>query len=472
MSNNESAANRLISIVKNTILKHQLISNGDAVLVALSGGADSVCMLDLLVKLKDEINIKVAAAHLNHMIRGAEADRDEAYAAELCTKLSVPFFADRVNVPEIAEKYGISEELAGRHARYDFFKKICKEKGYNKVATAHNRNDRAETLLMRVIRGTGIDGLGGIKYDRGDGVIRPILDITRCDIEKYCLESNLRYCRDSTNADNDYTRNRVRNELIPFLEEKFNPSIIDSLCALSDNSTEDAEFINGYAQRLYNRINNPAPKRKPVLLDIESLKIIQDSIKNRIIRLAAKDAMGENYSLERVHIESIIALTDKTTGAKAELPKGLLVSVKYGWLEFSKPDEDIKTADFCYKIEIGNRISNCEFELDFKVVENDFRIKENQMILDYDILKNKQLFVRNRKKGDRMVFFKDGKTKKLKKYMIDKKIPLSERDRIPLLCADNEVVAIIGDRVAETYKLKENSKRGLVLTYERNYENR
>lgn len=468
MSNNDAITNR----IKNTILKHQLISEGDSVLVALSGGADSVCMLDLLVNLKEELNIKVAAAHLNHMIRGAEADRDEAYAAELCTKLSVPFFAERVNVPEISEKYGISEELAGRNARYDFLKKICKEKGYNKIATAHNRNDRAETLLMRVIRGTGIDGLGGIKYNRGDGVIRPILDIERCDIEKYCRDNDLHFCNDSTNSDSDYTRNRIRNELIPFIEDKFNPSIIDSLCALSDNSTEDAEFINGYAKRLYDRINNPMPKRKPVLLDIESLKIIQDSIKNRIIRLAAKDAMGENYSLERVHVETIIDLTEKTTGAKAELPKGLIVSVKYGWLEFSKAGEDIKTQDFCYEIEIGNKISNCEFDLDFTVVENDFNINKNQMILDYDMIENKNLLVRNRRRGDRMVFFKDGKTKKIKKYLIDKKIPQSERDRIPLLCADDEIIAIIGDRVAETYKINKNSRRGLVITYEQNYKNR
>ena len=468
MSNNDAITNR----IKNTILKHQLISEGDSVLVALSGGADSVCMLDLLVNLKEELNIKVAAAHLNHMIRGAEADRDEAYAAELCTKLSVPFFAERVNVPEISEKYGISEELAGRNARYDFLKKICKEKGYNKIATAHNRNDRAETLLMRVIRGTGIDGLGGIKYNRGDGVIRPILDIERCDIEKYCRDNDLHFCNDSTNSDSDYTRNRIRNELIPFIEDKFNPSIVDSLCALSDNSTEDAEFINGYAKRLYDRINNPMPKRKPVLLDIESLKIIQDSIKNRIIRLAAKDAMGENYSLERVHVETIIDLTEKTTGAKAELPKGLIVSVKYGWLEFSKAGEDIKTQDFCYEIEIGNKISNCEFDLDFNVLENDFNINKNQMILDYDMIENKNLLVRNRRRGDRMVFFKDGKTKKIKKYLIDKKIPQSERDRIPLLCADDEIIAIIGDRVAETYKINKNSRRGLVITYEQNYKNR
>lgn len=468
MSNNDAITNR----IKNTILKHQLISEGDSVLVALSGGADSVCMLDLLVNLKEELNIKVAAAHLNHMIRGAEADRDEAYAAELCTKLSVPFFAERVNVPEISEKYGISEELAGRNARYDFLKKICKEKGYNKIATAHNRNDRAETLLMRVIRGTGIDGLGGIKYNRGDGVIRPILDIERCDIEKYCRDNDLHFCNDSTNSDSDYTRNRIRNELIPFIEDKFNPSIIDSLCALSDNSTEDADFINGYAKRLYDRINNPMPKRKPVLLDIESLKIIQDSIKNRIIRLAAKDAMGENYSLERVHVESIVDLTNKTTGAKAELPKGLIASVKYGWLEFSKAGEDIKTQDFCYEIEIGNKISNCEFDLDFNVVENDFNINKNQMILDYDMIENKNLLVRNRRRGDRMVFFKDGKTKKIKKYLIDKKIPQSERDRIPLLCADDEIIAIIGDRVAETYKINKNSRRGLVITYEQNYKNR
>ncbi len=471
MNNNNFNCSDIINTVKATILSHNLIKKGDAVLVALSGGADSVCMLDILCRLADELEIKVAAAHLNHMIRGSEADRDEAYAAELCTKLRVPFYAERINIPEISEREKISEELAGRNARYAFFKRICKEHKYTVVATAHNKNDKAETVLMRVIRGTGIDGLGSIKYKRDDGIIRPILDVSRADIEGYCSENKLVYCTDSTNSDTEYTRNRVRCELIPFIEKNFNPSVIDSLCSLADNSAEDAEFINGYAERLYNRINSPMPKRKPTVIDIESLKMVADSIQSRIIRIAAREVMGGEYKLERVHIDAVKALAEKETGAMAQLPLGLIVSVKYGWLEF-KTEEVEDATDFCYPIEVGTGHTVENGDITFEVVEGDFNPNKNQMIIDYDKIEGKELSVRNRRMGDRMVFFKDGKTRKLKDYWIDKKIPRAERSKIPLLCADGKVIAIIGDRVAETYKINQNSKKGLVVTYESDNESR
>lgn len=475
MNNSLSHCTDIVNTVRDTILRHNLLKNGDAVLVALSGGADSVCLLDILCRLSAELGIKVAAAHLNHMIRGAEADRDEAYAAELCTRLGVPFYAERVNIPEISQHDGVSEELAGRNARYGFFKRICKEHGYTTIATAHNKNDRAETVLMRVMRGTGIDGLCGIKYKRDDGVIRPILDVLRCDIERYCSKNNLVYCTDSTNSNTDYTRNRVRCELIPFIEKSFNPSIIDSLCNLAENSAEDADFINGYSMRLYNRINSPMPKRKPTVIDIKSLLMVADSIQTRIIRIAAREVMGSEYKLERIHIEAVKALCEKETGALVQLPSGLIVSVKYGWLEFATAAEQMENSDnteYCYPIEIGSNLPSDAPDITFEVVPSGYKKQKNQMLIDYDMLEGRNLTIRNRRMGDKMAFFKDGRTRKLKDYWIDKKVPRAQRNKIPLLCADGEVVAIIGDRVSENYKIKETTKRGLVITYDSKDEDR
>lgn len=471
MNNNFSCFD-IIKKIKNTIENHDLIAKDDSILVALSGGADSVFLLDVLCSLKEELNIKVAAAHLNHMIRGAEADRDEAYAAELCTKLNVPFYAERVDIPMISANEGISEELAGRNARYDFFKRLCDKYGYNKIATAHNKNDKAETVLMRIIRGTGIDGLCAIKYKRDDNVIRPILDIERESIEWYCGEKNLSYCTDSTNSDTEYTRNRIRNELIPLIEKNYNPSVIESLCSLSDNASEDSDFINGYAERLCARINSPMPKKKDNILDIESLKLLEESILNRIIRLTAQNVMGAEYKLERIHIENIKNLLDKQTGASTTLPSGLIVAVKYGWLEFlTEKDTDESVSEFCYSID-GVEENNTEIHgISFSICSPCIKPERNQMVIDYDMIEGKELSVRNRRAGDRMVFFKDGKTRKLKDYWIDKKIPRDKRKEIPLLCADNEIVAIIGDRVSEKYKIKENTKQGLVITYESDNEN-
>lgn len=474
MSDNPNFNNAILNIVKKTISENELVANGDKVLVALSGGADSVCLLDIMCKLKSELKISVGAAHLNHMIRGAEADRDEAYAAELCTKLSVPFYAERIDVPQLADADGISEETAGRNARYAFFDRLCKEHGYTVVATAHNRNDRAETVLMRVMRGTGIDGLGSIKYKRNGYIVRPLLDLSRECIEDYCIKNELVYCTDSTNAVNDYTRNRIRNELIPMIKENFNPKIIDSLCNLADNSIEDAEFINGYAERLYKRINSPMPHRKPTVLDIKSLDMVGDSIQNRLIQIACKEVMGSGYKLERVHIEAVKNLLDKDTGASARLPGGLVVNVKYGWLEFLTEEENNKefNKEFCYEIDLRHSLDVSMPDVKLEVVEGQIKPQKNQMIVDFDKLSEKELCIRSRKIGDRIVLYKDGKSRKLKDFFIDKKIPRGERGRIPLLCTDKEVVAVIGYRVAENYRVNNNTKKGLVITYGTSYENR
>ncbi len=474
MNNNQGVCTELvIRTVKKTITDNSLIKKGDKILVALSGGADSVCLLHVLSTLKEELKINVAAAHLNHMIRGREADSDEAYAAELCTKLGIHFYAERVDVPLISKRDGISEELAGRQERYAFFERLCKKHSFTKTATAHNRNDRAETVLMRVIRGTGIDGLCSIKYKRDDNVIRPLLDVKREDIENYCAENSLKYCTDSTNAETIYTRNKIRAELIPFIEKNFNPKVIDSLCSLAENSTEDAAFINGYAERLYDRINSPMPKRKPTVLDIESLKMVGESIQNRLLRIAAKEVMGDGYNMERCHIDAIRAIFRSETGATVQLPMGLRVSVKYGWLEFKiEDDTERESVNFCYEIDVNGEVQICDLNISFMVMEGKPTLQKNQIVLDFDKICDKPLFVRNRRAGDRMVFFKDGKSRKLKDYWIDKKVPSEDRDSIPLLCTKDEVIAIIGDRVAENIKMTESSTRGLVITYGTNDESR
>lgn len=490
--------NEILLDVKAAIAENGLIEKGDKVLVALSGGADSVCLLDLLCRLRGELSFDIAAAHLNHMIRGDEANRDEAYAAELCTQLDIPFYAERSDVPRIAKEKGVSEELAGRETRYDFFARVCRKNGFNKIATAHNKNDRAETVLMRIMRGTGIDGLGSIKYKR-DNIIRPILGVERKDIESYCAERNLKFCTDSTNFESEYTRNKVRNELLPMIEKNFNPGIVSTLCQLADNASEDAAFINGYAKRLYQRINSPLPKRKPFVLDIKSLKLVEKSIRNRLILIAAREVMGDGYSPERVHFESVNALLDKETGAAAVLPSGLRVNVKYGWLEFiteAEEQELMKSHSYSYEIDLNDVIktdvtdigeimvartdlkdsdkatSIDDFNIRMSVTDPHTKLGKNQMMLDFDMLEDKTLCIRNRRIGDKIVLFKDGRRKKLKSYWIDKKVPQSQRGKIPLLCADNEIAAIIGDRVAENYKVKKSTQRGLLISYGSKNENR
>ncbi len=460
--------------VKNTIEEYDMIKKGDKVLVALSGGADSVCLTHILKALSREMKFSLYAAHLNHGIRGEEADRDEDFAKEFCQSLDVPFLSKTVKAEEIAKNEGLTVEEAGRRERYAFFREVCKMGGQRVIATAHNRDDAAETVLMRIIRGTGTDGLSGIKFVREDGVIRPLLRVSRKEIEEYCTENNLKYCTDSTNADNDYTRNRIRNELLPYIRENFNPNITESLINLSDSAKSDSEFLNSYARRLYKSLGSPMPNRKPVVLHIESMEMVDDAIMSRLIIAAAKEAMGEGFYLEKKHIRDILTLKDKKTGAMLNFPKGLSVCVKYGWLEFRNENEtETKSAskyfgnDYMTEIEPGNgyKIEGQSGTVFVKrVLLSEYRKSAGDILIDEDKLVG-TVVLRNRREGDRMAVFEDGRSKKIKSIFIDMKIPREKRDDIPLICTGNEVIAIVGGRVSEKYKTDKNSERAWVIYY-------
>ena len=287
------------TLVLQTIFKHNMLNRGDKVLAAVSGGADSVCMLHILNSLKNDLDIELYCAHINHGLRGDAADSDELFVKSLCRSLDIPFFSKTIDVAKMAEENKLTVEEAGRIARYSFFDELKMQYGLSKIATAHNKNDNAETVLMRIIRGTGVDGLCGIAYVRGDGVIRPILDVSRKEIEEYCTDNSLDFCTDATNADNDYTRNKIRNQLIPYLEREFNSNIIDAMTRLAENACEDSLFINGYAKRLFDRLGSPIKRGMPNALHIPSLKMVEKSIATRILRLAS-DKSSKNTKLSEV----------------------------------------------------------------------------------------------------------------------------------------------------------------------------
>jgi len=463
--------NSVVQKVLRTISEHNMINRGERILAAVSGGADSVCMLYALKSLKDTLGFDIYCAHLNHNLRGEDADSDEKFVIELCGRLEIPVFTKSVDVADFAEREKLTLEEAGRILRYEFFSELSQKYRINKIATAHNKNDNAETVLMRIIRGTGIDGLKGISYKREDGVIRPLLDVSRREIEDYCTENNITYCTDKTNFDNDYTRNKIRNELLPYLGEKFNPEIAESLCRLSENAKEDAEFLNGYARRLYERLKGPLPAKKPVMLHIESLKMTDKSIAARVFKIAADEAK-KGIRLERKHIDDIFLLMDKETGAQLSLPCGVIACVQYGWLTFESEEKTtvaIENKDLLF-MEVVPPMTIFAKDLDknisFQIKPlKEYNRKVNETVLDYDKLLGKSLFLRNRRNGDRMVCFSDGKAKKIKNILIDEKVPRKDRDRILLLCSDDEVLAMVGSRVSEKYKVTNETERALVIEY-------
>lgn len=455
-----------------TIKEYNLLSEGDRVLVAVSGGADSVCLLDVLNSVKDILKIKLYVAHLNHLIRGEDAENDEKFVQELSKKYGFKCFLKKADVPEYAKKFGLSLEEAGRKLRYEFFEEIKKKEKIDKIVTAHNKNDRAETILMRIFRGSGTTGLKGISYKRKDGVIRPLLDVLKDDIISYCEENNLIYCFDRTNSDNDYTRNRIRNELIPYIKENFNNSIIDTLVRFSEISSSDSEFLDAYAMRLFERINQTAFKDKKNSLDIETLELLDYSIKSRLVIILAKKVMGEDIKLSYKNITDILKLTGSETGAGIDLPDGLRVNNSYGWLDFINKndfkDDMEEYADFLIEVKPLNSyyVESINKKISLKLVDpHIYSRKENEILIDFDKLESEKLFIRNRIDGDRIAYFSDGRTKKIKSIFIDEKIEKKDRNKIPILCTETEVIAIIGNRVSSNYRITKETRRVLAVEY-------
>ena len=229
--------------VLSTINKYKLIENGDKIVLGLSGGPDSVCLLHILYRLKEKLDIEVYAAHLNHQIRGIEAQKDALYITQLCENLGVTSFVKSIDVPKYCKENGLSVEEGARKLRYEMFEEIKQKTKSNKIAIGHNLNDQAETILMRIMRGTGLQGLRGIEYIRDNNIIRPILDIDRKDIEAYCEEYELNPRIDHTNLETIYTRNKIRLELIPYMKDNFNPNVIESIVRMSNSLKTDSDYI-------------------------------------------------------------------------------------------------------------------------------------------------------------------------------------------------------------------------------------
>lgn len=313
--------------VLDIIKKDNLIEENDKIVLGVSGGPDSISMFYILNELTNILNFKIFVAHINHGIR-EEAIEDEKYVEEWCQKLNVPFFAFKCNVKNIAKKQKQGIEETGRIIRYDFFDKIAKKVGANKIALAHNKNDNAETIIMNLIRGSGSKGLCGINSKQGI-YIRPLIEISRDEIEKYCKDKKLNPRIDKTNFDNDYTRNKIRNIVIPYIKSEFNPNIINSLKRLSDNMIEQESFINDetlkqYKNILISEIKSDKNEYNTIILDLRKFNKIPKIIEKKIIFHATQILFGTTKRLEKVHLDDIVKLCNNNIGNKYLTPNKYL----------------------------------------------------------------------------------------------------------------------------------------------------
>lgn len=319
--------------VLNTIKKYNMINEGDKIVIGVSGGPDSITLLNVLNKFKEKLNIKIYVAHINHMIR-AEADEETEYVKEFCNRLDVEFFCKKIDAQEEAKKLKIGTEEAGRNIRYAFFEEVAKRVEANKIATAHNSNDNAETVLMNIMRGTSISGLAGIEKIRDGKYIRPLIRCSRNAIEEYCKQNNLQPKFDKSNLENIYTRNKIRNLLIPYIQKEFNPNIIDTINRLSDIAISEEQFINKIVENEYKKSLINANKNE-IILDMKKFNMLDYVIKAKLILYTIEKVSGISAGIEKIHIDDIIKLCNNNIGNKFLIPKkGIKIYVKKGKIFF------------------------------------------------------------------------------------------------------------------------------------------
>lgn len=311
-----------------TIKKYNLIKDGDKIVVGVSGGPDSITLLDLLLKLKNQNIIKfdIVVCHINHMIR-EEATSDEEYVKEYCNKHNIECFVKRAKVEEIAKQNKMGTEETGRKIRYDFFYEILEKTKSNKIATAHNANDNAETVLMNIIRGCGTSGLKGIEANNKQ-LIRPLIECSREEIEEYCKQNNLNPRIDKTNFENDYTRNKIRNMLIPYIQENFNPNIIEGINRLSSLSKQENDYLEKETQKAYISIVEEITNTS-ISLDLKKFNSLEKVIKSRVVLYTINELFKTKNGIEKKHIEDIIKLCSNNIGNKYLIPnKKMKILVK------------------------------------------------------------------------------------------------------------------------------------------------
>ena len=319
----------MISCQKEPALLTDLIKDGDKIVLGVSGGPDSICMLDMMRRLKEEknINFEIYVAHINHMIR-EEAIEDEKYVQNYCQKYNIECYIKRADVLRIADENKIGTEEAGRKVRYDFFEEVLRKTGANKIAIAHNKNDKIETIIMHLLRGSGLSGLKGIQPIRDNKYIRPLIECERQEIEQYCEERKLHPRIDKTNFENEYTRNKIRNIVIPYIQKEFNPNIIQTLSRLSEVATDESNYIELQTQKAYNKLFLEKSDKKIVL----NLKVFNEQdnvIQKRLILKTIKELNGSTDRIEKIHIEDIIKLCTNNIGNKYLTPnKNLKILVK------------------------------------------------------------------------------------------------------------------------------------------------
>ncbi len=461
-------------ITSQTIKKHGMLSPGDAVLVCVSGGPDSVCLLHLLHSMKEKYALKLSVCHIDHMLRKKESSADAEFTEELAKKKNLPFFASRKNVRLRAERQGLSIEEAGRRIRYEFFEKTAKKHNINKIALGHNMDDRAETLLLNLMRGSGLDGMAGIPPERKIAgtnirVIRPLIEAPRSEIEAYLEKGKNPFRVDSSNSESVYTRNRLRLELIPYIESSFEPGIKQKLAKTAAMLDEHRSYFRLSTRKTLKEIIKTGEGSAEI--KVEELRRLHPAIRRAALQEAFSFAGKDSALLSSAHIEQLNAISESASPrGKLNLPSGISAEREYERLIFRKSAPGAKAPGTPRPIKIPGRnfVPELGISIEFKVTRAAAVClgEKNAAALDFEKIKLPAV-IRGRKAGDRFSPLGMTGTRKLKNFLIDKKIPMRERDALPVIAdsGDNILCVLLpgGRRAAidNKYRITDGTKQAL-----------
>lgn len=467
----------MLDTVTKTITDNVLLQNGDHVLVAVSGGPDSVALLRIFEILLSEYSLKITVAHLNHGLRGEDADREEDFVRILSQKMDVAFVSKKIDLLNHKRIKGKSIEETGREERYRFLYETADRIGATKIATGHHRNDLVETFLINLFRGAGMEGLKGIAPIRNDCLIRPLLNVGREAILHFLHAEGLSFMTDSSNSDQTFLRNSIRGWLLPELERRYNPRLVQAIVRTSQIIRCEDDYMQGVVRRLTDgwRVKEG---NGDVVVPLPELLKQHPAVQSRIIKFLLEGMTSSNNGIAYRHVESVLALSRRNDSALSsiDLPAGIVVVKRASSLLIRKTSGrrnsgvtctgDQRNFDIIVKIPDVLEIPTvrCRIRLEFVDVPQLAEIKQlpETAFIDYDCIRG-PLHVRNWRSGDWIDFLSLGGTKKLKDYFIDSKIPGHLRSSVPLLVDAHSVVWIAGARISHRVRITANTKKVLKI---------
>lgn len=432
----------MLNKVLDYIKSNSLIDEYDNILLALSGGPDSVALFYIFLELTKIHKFSFGVAHVNHGLR-VEAKEDEKFCKNLANSYKIEFYSLNSDIKSYAKEHKLSEEEAGREVRYNYFEKISKKYNYNKIATGHNLDDNVETFMFRLMRGTSIQGLLGIKNKR-DKIIRPLLNIKKIQILQYLRDNNYKYCIDKTNFSNIYTRNKIRLELIPLIEKEFNNNFKDKIVSLMDEINELDDYVNGLYDFDYSK----------KFLSREEIKKYPLFIRKRVIR---EFLIAKGISYNRKIIDEICSLIDLNDNKHVTLDKENNLKFEYDKIIFEKSYR-IEIKPDKIMLEIPNKIVYTNYVIITEWINPLDSLDKNCYYFDYDKIE-KPLMIRTRLDGDKISLFGLKGNKKVKKIFIDKKISKSKRDLIPLIVSGEEIMMVGRLAISDEFSVDKDSKK-------------